>query len=119
MIEYLRQQGYVGYSQIGIFVDKEATFKDVLGMLELPADGEANHFTGFELIRDDENSKVGDEAYLSVRAGYDSYPISGTAKYMDKDGNIATFSINKSYPAGTKVKDILLDLEKPADVDGL
>ena len=117
-IEYLRQQGYVGYSQIGIFVDKEATFKDVLGMLELPADGEANHFTGFELIRDDENSKVGDEAYLSVRAGYDSYPISGTAKYMDKDGNIATFSINKSYPAGTKVKDILLDLEKPADVDG-
>ena len=116
---YLTQDGQLSQTYIAKFVDKNATYKDVLDMLELPSDAETSHFTGFELQPYNgvsEDTKIGDNAYIFAQTYYNSYQIGYTATYGDEKGNVITASSIKDYPAGTKIKDILSDLGNPPNL---
>lgn len=120
-MSYITQNGSTSYTMIQKFVDKEATYKDIVGLLELPADAKTEGFTGFRLVlndQQDENTIVGDRAWVSVTADYDSYQVNGTVKYSDKDGNLITVPLDKSYPSGTRIREVLSDIGQLEDIPG-
>ncbi len=120
-MSYITQNGSTSYTMIQKFVDKEATYKDIVGLLELPADAKTEGFTGFRLVlndQQDENTIVGDRAWVSVTADYDSYQVNGTVKYGDKDGNLITVPLDKSYPSGTRIREVLSDIGQLEDIPG-
>lgn len=120
-MSYITQDDTINYTTIQKFVDKKSTYKDVVDVLELPTDAKTEGFTGFRLIlndQQDENTAVGDRGWISVTADYNSYQVSGAVKYSDKDGNLIMVSLDKSYPAGTKIRDILSDIGQPEDIPG-
>ncbi len=120
-MSYITQDGTINYTTIQKFVDKKSTYKDVVDMLELPTDAKTEGFTGFRLIlndQQDENTIVGDRAWVSVTADYDSYQVNGTVKYSDKDGNLITVPLDKSYPSGTRIREVLSDIGQLEDIPG-
>lgn len=99
---------------IPIFVDKEATYKDVLNKLKLPEDAQTEEFVQFEIGEFyDENTLVGDMADFSVEAKYKNCQVSWNTRYIGKDGKETSKVINKSYLEGMSVSDALADLEQP------
>lgn len=117
-LRYIDQNGYPSSAYIAMFVDKETTYNDILNMLKLPPDADTGNFTGFELQDSNGDETTGDIAHISVKAKYSSYQIQGKATYIDKNGSAAIISLDKSYPTGTKIKDILSDLGTPPEFNG-
>ncbi len=109
---------------IPLFVDKGATYKDVLDALTLPEDAETEAFGGsFELLYSDdyfnENTQVdGKSCYLDAQPKYKDCQVAWNLRYMGQDGKEKSEVINKSYLKGTKLDDALADLEKPEDAAG-
>lgn len=106
-----------------IFLDREATYQDVLDALELPEDGKADDFTRFKLGYSNdyhnETTQVGDFAVISVEAQYKNCQVAWNTRYLDKDGKEISKVITKSYLEGTKVSDALAELAEPNENGGM
>ncbi len=117
-LSYLTKDDLKNSANLKYFVEKEAIYKDVLDLLELPEDAQTEGFAGFQVKGADENTAVGEGAYFSVNAVYNSYQIECLTKHSDGDCNTVNHALNKTYPAGTKMGDILADLDRPEAVGG-
>ncbi len=105
------------------FVDREATYQDVLDTLELPEDGKADDFVRFKLGYSNEyhneETQVGDVAGVSVEAEYKKCQVAWNTRYVDKDGIEISQVITKSYLEGTTIKEALAELKEPEDINGM
>lgn len=87
-LSYLTKSSGIQSVNLPQFVDKEATFQDVLNNLKLPEDAYTEDFDGFKLTYSDdfhnENTIVGDIASISVTACYKDCQVAWNTRYMDK-----------------------------------
>lgn len=108
---------------IPVFVEKEATYKDVLEALELPEDAKADDFAEFLLSYSDSSHNwdtvVGEVANISAIADYRTCQTTWNARYIGQDGKEASKVITKSYQEGTTVADALAELDPPEDAIGM
>lgn len=120
-LSYLSKDNGIKSVNLPQFVDKEATFQEVLSSLELPEDAQTEDFEGFKLTYSDDyhnvNTTVGDIASISVTASYKDCQVAWNTRYVDKDGKECSKIINKKYSEGTKLNDALADLESPQGIN--
>ncbi len=117
-LTYMTLSGETKTVNVPVFVDREASFRDVLDALKLPEDARTGDFDGFELSGADEDTKVGDVANLSVSTNYAGTQVACTLHYFDRYGSPVSRQDSRTYPAGTRLSDVLAGLETPEDVSG-
>ncbi len=105
------------------FVERDATYQDVLNALKMPEDAVSEDFAELRLSYSNDshnkNTKVGDVARISVEADYKTCQATWNARYMGQDGKEASKVISQSCFEGTTVGEALAKLEKPEDVLGM
>ncbi len=108
-------------AMVPVFVDKGATYKDVLGLLELPEDAIKDEFAGFKFSDSyyDETAQVGDCSYISVEAKYKGCQVAWNTRCLGQDGKEASKVTTKSYVEGTSLSDALAELPEPEGAEGL
>lgn len=105
------------------FVDKDATYQEVMERLELPDDARTEDFAGFRFGYSngyhEDDTPVGDVCSFSVEAMYNNCQVAWTARYLGEDGKEVSRVITEGYREGTSIKDALAGLEAPEDTGGL
>ncbi len=122
-LTYVSEQDGQKTVVIPVFIDREATYKDVLAALELPKDAKADDFAEFLLSYSDSthnwNTRVGDVTSVSAVADYKSCQVTWNARYIGQDSQEISQPIATSYREGTTVAEALAELEPPQDVMGM
>lgn len=119
-LTYLSEDDGVKEIMLPVFVDKEATYQEVMEILELPKDAKTEDFAGFQLQDGYDGSiAVGEMAYLSAKAEYNNCQVAWNTKYLDQNGRETAKVITKSYLEGTRVSDALAQLEEPEETEGM
>lgn len=122
-LTYMTENSGIKEVYLPKFTDKEATYQNILELLELPEDARTQDFAGFRLTYSDnyhnENTMIGDCAYIYAEAKYKNCQAAWNARYLDADGKEISKVINQSYLEGTKVRDALAELEEPETENGL
>ena len=101
------------------FVDKEATYGDVLASFVPPEDADQNFLTEYQLTDRDAAAQVEDAGYVGIEAKYDNCLVSWHIKYLDENGNEASKVISRTYKKGTAISDALASLEGQPAPGGL
>ncbi len=102
------------------FVDREATYGDLLDSLAMPEDADEGLFTGLELDGPvDAAAKVQDTGYAMIEAKYSDCLVSWHTRYLDENGEEASKTVSRTYKKGTTINDALASLEGPEGMDGL
>ena len=119
-LTYMADSG-IKTTMVPVFVDKDATYKDVLGLLELPEDAIKDEFAGFKFSDSyyDETTQIGDCSYISVEAKYKDCQVAWNTRYLGQDGKEASKVTTKSYVEGTSLSDALAGLPAPEGAEGL
>lgn len=105
--EYLDEEGAIASEAKTIFLDKEATYKDVLEELNDAKDVIGCSFVEWKL--DDEDISIDDTIdrdYVSFYAAYDKYPVHIQKVYIDNDGVLKNEESVVLYNAGTSLESI-------------
>lgn len=119
-LTYLSEEKGIQEIMLPVFADRETTYQEITDLLELPADAKTEDFAGFQLQDGcDGSAVVGEMAYLSVKAVYNSCQVAWNTRYLDQRGREITKVIAKSYPEGTRVSDALAQLEEPEETEGM
>lgn len=121
-LTYLTKDSGIKTVVLPQFVEEGVTYRNVLDASELPEDADTEQFAGFGLSHDylDENTKIeGECCWIEARAKYSNCQVAWNLKYVGKDGKKESKVINKSYPIGTKISDVLAELEAPKHIAGL
>ena len=101
------------------FVDREATYGDLLDSLAMPEDADEGLFTGLELDGPvDAAAKVQDTGYAMIEAKYSDCLVSWHTRYLDENGEEASKTVSRAYKKGTTINDALASLEGPEGMDG-
>ena len=101
------------------FVDREATYGDLLDSLAMPEDADEGLFTGLELDGPvDAAAKVQDTGYAMIEAKYSDCLVSWHTRYLDENGEEASKTVSRTYKKGTTINDALASLEGPEGMDG-
>ncbi len=101
------------------FVDREATYGDLLDSLAMPEDADEGLFTGLELSGPvDAAAKVQDTGYAMIEAKYSDCLVSWHTRYLDENGEEASKTVSRAYKKGTTINDALASLEGPEGMDG-
>lgn len=120
VLTYVSKDDGIKMAVVPQFVDREATYGDMLDSLVLPEDISEEFLVGYELDGScAETAQVGDTVYVGVEAKYNDCLVAWDAKYLDKNGNVASKVIPKSYKRGTAISDALSVLEAPETPEGL
>ena len=102
------------------FVDREATYGDLLDSLAMPEDADEGLFTGLELDGPvDAAAKVQDTGYAMIEAKYSDCLVSWHTRYLDENGEEASKTVSRAYKKGTTINDALASLEGPEGMGGL
>ena len=101
------------------FVDKDATYGEMLASFVPPEDADQDLLSGYELDGGDENARVEDMGYVGIKARYENCLVAWDIKYLDENGNEASKIVSKTYEKGTTIRDALADLEVPAVPEGI
>lgn len=105
------------------FIERDATYQDVLDILQMPEDAVSDDFAELRLSYSNDshnkNTKVEDVARISVEADYKACQATWNARYIGQDGEKASKTISQSCIEGTTVGEALARLEKPEDVLGM
>ncbi len=101
------------------FVDKDATYGEMLTSFVPPEDADQDLLSGYELDGGDENARVEDMGYVGIKARYENCLVAWNIKYLDENGNEASKIVSKTYEKGTTIRDALADLEVPAVPEGI
>lgn len=102
------------------FVDKDATYGEMLDSLVLPEDANEELILSYKLDGSvDEMTQVSDIAYVGVEAVYDDCLVAWHMRYLDENGNEVSKSTPKTYKRGTAINDALAALEGPKAPEGM
>ncbi len=101
------------------FVDKDATYGEMLASFVAPADADEDLLVEYQLEGRDEAAQVEDMGYVGVTAKYGDCLVAWNMKYMDENGNAISKVVSKTYEKGTAVSDALASLEGQPAPEGL
>lgn len=102
------------------FVDKDATYGEMLSSFVPPADVDQDLLSGYELQNSqDAGKQVKDTDYVGVEAKYNNCMVSWNTRYLDENGKEAFKVVSKTYDKNTTLHDALAALEIPAAPDGM
>lgn len=121
-VQYIDENGEFAYWDKNVAVPSGSTYQDVYDKIQsdLSVKHSANHkFTGWELTNA-ENDKYTDTvgsqyAYMTLRAEYETYPVTYKYSYLTKDHEMKTVSKESVVDAGTNLLDYFENLTLPAD----
>ena len=121
-IQYLDENGEFAYLDENVAVPAGSTYQDVYNKIQskLSVKHSANHkFVDWELINaEDDNytDAVGSQyAYMTLRAEYETYPVTYKYSYLTKDYEMKTVSKESVVDAGTSLLDYFENLTLPTD----
>lgn len=102
------------------FVDKDATYGEMLASFVPPEDADLELLAGYQLDAPlSETAQTEDLGYAGVTARYNDRLVAWNVKYLDENGNEVSKIITKGYEANTTIHDALAALEVPAAPAGL
>ena len=120
VLTYVSKDEGIKMVMVPQFVDREATYGDLLDSLAMPEDADEGLFTGLELDGPvDAAAKVQDTGYAMIEAKYSDCLVSWHTRYLDENGEEASKTVSRTYKKGTTINDALASLEGPEGMDGL
>ena len=118
VLTYLSRDDGAKMAVVPQFVDKEATYGEMLDSFVLPEDADTSFLSGFEMDVD-QTAQVEDTAYVGVEAKYSDCLVAWHIQYPDENGNKITKIVSKTYKKGTTINEAILSLEEPEGPEGL
>ena len=119
VLTYVSKDEGIKMVMVPQFVDREATYGDLLDSLAMPEDADEGLFTGLELDGPvDAAAKVQDTGYAMIEAKYSDCLVSWHTRYLDENGEEASKTVSRTYKKGTTINDALASLEGPEGMDG-
>ena len=119
LLTYVSKDGGIKTVFAPQFVDKGATYGDMMDSLVLPEDVDEEFLAGYQLEGQDETALAKDMSYVGVKAKYDGCMVAWHVKYLDENGNEVSKVISKTYKKGTVINDAAAALEGPEAPKGL
>lgn len=102
------------------FVDKDATYGEMLASFVPPADADLELLAGYQLDGAlDETAQVEDRSYAVIDARYNNCLVAWNTIYLDENGNKVSKIVTREYEKNTPVHAALATLEAPAAPDGM
>ena len=107
-MDYITAEGVPGYEYKTLAVEEGTTYGELLELLEAPEAVEGCDFTGwtYYALEGSLDDTVESEAWLTLAAEYDHYPVAIMNVYIGADGEVVFENLTEVYPAGTLMQDI-------------
>ena len=119
VLTYLSKDEGMKMAVVPQFVDKDATYGEMLAAFVAPADADTDLLVEYQLEGEEEAAQVEDTAYVGVVGKYGDCVVAWDVKYLDENGREASKIVFRTYAKGTKVKDALAELEGQPAPEGL
>ncbi len=120
VLTYVSKEEGMKMAIVPQFVDKGATYGEMLASFVPPADVDQDLLTGYQLDGSrDETAIVEDLGYVGVEAKYNDCVVAWSMKYLDENGKEVSRVVSKAYEKGTTMNDALAVLEQPKAPEGL
>ena len=119
LLTYVSKEDGIKWVFAPQFVDKGATYGDMLSSLVLPEDADEDLLIGYQLEGKDETALAEDMSYVGVEAKYEDCLVAWHMKYLDENGNEISKVVSKPYKKGTVINDAVITLDRPEAPEGL
>ena len=119
VLTYVSKDEGIKMAVVPQFVDKDATYGEMLASFVPPEDADMDFLVEYQLEGKEETAQVEDTAYVGIVGKYGDCLVAWDIKYLDENGNEASKIVSRTYPKGTAIKDALAALEGQPVPEGL